>query len=256
MTVDTGPCEAWPVVWCCPTGSYAASGVASAVMAATEALWALSGRRYGECEVTARPCSTIWLETWYPDWGTGWRPFFDGAEWFNVCGHGSSCSCTTVEEVILAPAPVSEVTEVMLDGSVLDPSAYRLDDHRRLVRTDGGRWPACQAMDLPPTEANTWQITWTWGETVPELGKRAVGELACELLKLCNDEPCELPSGVTTIVRQGVTLELLQPTDFLENGRMGLRQCDLFLGTSNPGSLQSPPQVYSIDRPRARQPGA
>jgi hypothetical protein len=69
--------------------------------------------------------------------------------WVNACGCAAGdCSCTALCEAIL-PGPVGSVVEILLDGAVLDPSAYRIDNGNRLVRTDGDCWPACQDMISP-----------------------------------------------------------------------------------------------------------
>ena len=38
---------------------------------------------------------------------------------------------------------VGSVTEVTIDGVLVPPSVYRVDNSTQLVRTDGGSWPSC-----------------------------------------------------------------------------------------------------------------
>jgi len=66
-----------------------------------------------------------------------------------MCPTGD-CSCSRLCEAIL-PGPVGGIVEVLLDGVALPPTAYRVDNGNRLVRTDGDCWPACQDMAAPPT---------------------------------------------------------------------------------------------------------
>lgn len=108
---------------------------------ATEIMWRLSGKQFGSCPVTMRPCrQTCSGGTAYGYWsGSTWTPVLDGGRWYNEkCGKcaPSGCSCTEVCEVVL-PGPISEVLEVKVDGVVLDPSEYRLDNARKLVRQFG-----------------------------------------------------------------------------------------------------------------------
>lgn len=39
------------------------------------------------------------------------------------------------------PGTINEVTQVVINGQVLDPSAYKIEAYRRLCRTDGQDWP-------------------------------------------------------------------------------------------------------------------
>lgn len=245
-----GPCQAWidTDALSCETGDLSPEEVEQYIAAATEVLWALSGRRYGLCTETVRPCrrDLVSAVSGWHEWGTGWEPIRYGGEWFNVCGHSTGCSCAALSEVILPSSPAI-VTVVEIDGEPLDESAYRVDEGRLLVRTDGGLWPACQDMAAPLGEPGTWGITFTWGIEVPQAGLLAVAELACELLKARLNKPCALPQRVTTITRQGVTMTLLDPQEFLRDGRVGLYFCDLWLETVNPRSQPMRSAVYNPD---------
>ena len=66
--------------------------------------------------------------------------------------------------------------------------------------------------------------------------------LACELTKACSDQPCQLPRGVTSVARQGVTWTLAALSQFLLEGQTGLFEVDLFL--SSPWT--SPPAVVAF----------
>ena len=209
-----GPCEpfATQADLCClgPTGMFPdpclADGQAvdqelidNALIAASELLWAETGRRFGVCEVTIRPCSKTcspcegWpfdTSSFYYGFRPAYMPFLDGGVWTNIspCGCADDCWCTAAEEIAL-PYPVCEVSEVLIDGSVLPATGYRVDDFNKLVRTDGGTWPRCQsAADLG--EPDTFGVTLTYGRPVPSLLKMATAELACQLLKACVGQPC------------------------------------------------------------------
>lgn len=250
MTAMTGPCEAWTPIWCCelPTGSEAVTG--TAVMAATEVLWHATAQRFGLCSTTLRPCRRECDTTW-PAW-TGGRyptPALTDRGWVNVAcgGCGDSCSCTDLEEAIL-PGPVYAVTEVKVDGVVLATDAYRMDNHRLLVRVDGGVWPTCQYLDRADTETGTWSVTAQYGEPVPTLGQQAVGELACEMARACLGEECRLPLNVQQLVRQGVSISFSDSTELAERGYFG----GLFVQTYNPHRLTGRAQVYDVDAPWRR----
>lgn len=264
-SVSGGPCSDWPINWSmCDLTSVNPAVTGAAVTAATEILYALSGRRFGLCQLTVRPCRSdcmgdVWgYGTWgagaWWQWGTWPRPLFYQGTWYNItCGQcRGSCSCQYVSEVLL-PSPVNAVTQVKIDGTVLNPGSYRVDDWRRLVRTDGSIWPICQDLSKADTETGTWSVTVQFGEDVPELGQLALGELACQLAKLLSDdETCSLPKPVQSLTRQGVQMNFLDPNQIFADGRIGLYLCDLFLTTENPYRLPMRSRAYDVDNPGYR----
>lgn len=212
-----------------------------------EVLWALSGRRFGPCPVTVRPC----VGGGCPD-PCGYPPGV--AFWVNVsCGCGYRCGggCGPRYEISL-PGPVHAVTEVKIDGAVLVSSAYRVSNRRSLIRQDGGVWPPTQAYQLPDGQPNTWSVSYLRGDPVPAAGNYAAGTLAVEIAKACQGSKCKLPQRVQSISRQGVELALLDPMDFLDEGRTGLPDVDQWLAAVNPQKHQYRPRVYSPDLSRFR----
>src|SRR5690606_39649442 len=122
-----------------------------------------------------------------------------------TCGSCSDCACGTVSEALL-PAPVHSIVEVKVDGTPLVTGAYRVDNNRLLVRTDGGRWPRCNDLTRADSEPGTWSVTARVGEEPPEGAALAMGELACEIAQAADGQDCRLPAGVQQLVRQGVTI--------------------------------------------------
>lgn len=248
----TAPCE-WDLIGCgeCDALRRIDPSVRTAVeSAAVDYLWRATGRAFGTCEVTLRPCrsdchsstyhtrvpalpgSTGTTSTGYP-----FEPVLIDGDWFNVsCGRcGSRCSCNAISEIVL-PGPVASVAEITIDGTVLwsqddsppNPLPFRVDNHTRLVRTDGGTWPYCQDMSAPTTETNTFAVTYSYGVAVPASGQLAAGLLACELAKsLCGDDSCELPGRVETVTREGVTMVLMPPEN--REGLTGIWAIDSFI---------------------------
>jgi hypothetical protein len=264
VTVDAGPCNPWPVYWSCDVSTYSPVVTGYAVNAASRFLWALSGRRFGTCSVTLRPCRRQCYEVWpggtyaYP-WSSYGAPMasaaWDFAYWFPfVCSScGDNCSCQYVPEIKL-PGPVNDVTQVKVDGAVLPTSAYRLDNSRILVRTDGQDWPRCNNLTLDDTQVGTWSTTFDVGTQVPQSGQLAVGQLACEILKaITGEDDCRLPSTVTNLVRQGVSITFPDINALLTEGRTGLYLCDLFLAAENPNRLDQRARVYNVDHPSVRR---
>lgn len=263
------PCDPWPAIWCCDINDASPITTGWALEAATEVLWSLSGRRFGLCTVTSRPCRRECAMSW-PGIGNWWEPFgpslypmpaLIGGSWFNItCGGcGGGCACSFTEEVVL-PAPVAAVTEVRIDGSPLPTGSYRLDDGRLLVRQDGGRWPMCQNLSVPATGTGAWTVTAQYGEQVPTMGQLAVGELACQLMKACDPTlggDCALPPNLQSLVREGVTMQFTEDVQsrIRTDGRLGIWSVDVFLLATNPKGLQARSRVYSPDVSRPRVSG-
>lgn len=261
MGADFGPCADWPVYWTCTdvtTASPALTGYAAAM--ATRVLWSLSGRRFGTCEVTLRPCRRQCYDNWPWGW-TEWDRSVLGSSvwsdyrfWFPLsCGTcQTGCSCGTVAEAVL-PSPVNRIVQVKVDGTPLVTGAYRVDNNRLLVRTDGQQWPLCNDLAKADTEVGTWSVTAAYGEDIPEGAALAMGELACEIIKAGTGKDCRLPPGVTQLVRQGVTIQYPDVGQLLREGRTGLYLVDMFLASENPDGLKSRARVYSVDHPSVRR---
>jgi hypothetical protein len=230
------------------------------VTAATYVLWSLSGRQFGTCSVTLRPCrrecyDQSWWNGYSAPWTTSWDYAGSTYPWF-VLGCGGcrgTCSCSAVSEVIL-PSPVQSVTTVKLDGVAAPTGSYRLDNNRLLVRTDGLQWPSCNNLNLADTQAGTWSVTALYGQPIPKMGEVAMGELACEILKAMRGEECRLPPGVTQLTRQGVSVSVPDIGSLFRDGKTGLYLVDMFLISANPKHLQQRGRVYSPDRPAHRRP--
>lgn len=262
-----GPCAPWDALWPCEVSCESPTVTAQAVEAATEVVWALSGRQFGLCEVTLRPCRReCYSFPWPPDatyagnwiqWaGSSWiNPTLIGGQWFNVvCGRCvGGCACKSVSEVVL-PAPVHDVVQVKIDGIVVTGADYRLDDNRIVVLL-GDEWPRCNDLNLPDTEPDTWSITARYGLEVPAGGRWAVGELACELIRAMQGEDCRLPRNVTQLVRAGATLQFPPLHELLASGYTGLYLVDQFVATWNPSGLRRRSGVYSVDQPPHRRAG-
>lgn len=258
-----GPC-AWPIdATCCPgwpadPAEWTPQHILS-VEIATETLWRLTAGRYGLCPELVRPCRKGCAPAAYPDLrGSSWvlNPYQDGrGRWLNFgCGCGpAGCSCRPLCSLTL-PGPVDSIVEVRIDGQILDPSQYvlnRRSDKGELVRVggaDGACWPTCQDLEKPNTEPGTFSVLYLRGKPVPLAGSRALGSLACEIYKQCTGASgCRLPERVKTISREGVTYDMFDPGEWLDQGLTGLREVDTWIKAVNPNSLRQPSAVFSLD---------
>lgn len=185
------PCDDWTSIaaieadprYCAPEGSgEPEEDLSEYVLRATEAMWVITGRRFGVCTTTARPRR-------------------------RGCVSGCSpvrCCC---DDGILLHQPMESVDLVMIDGvEFLD---YQVRNGRTIHRTDGEAWPPAQDLTLPDTDVDTFSVTYTYGIAPPALVLRATRELAVQFWMLDNDiAGCSLPYGTKTITRQGMTIDI------------------------------------------------
>lgn len=209
---------------------------------ASEILWMLSGRRWlgGGCE------ETVTLRSQPP--GTGTWPYHSswGAcgcwEWARRYGlalfNGSHIG--PPRAVQLPRAPVTAITSVTIDGDSF--ADWELLRQGWVQRTDGLGWPVC---------TGTAEITYEFGEPPPVAGQFAAIELGVELGKdLLGLTECQLPQRVVNVTRQGVSMTAMDPSEFMEKGKVGLTSVDLWLSAVNPKATAQAAHVWSPDLPR------
>lgn len=249
MSILDQPCAGWtPDITCCPTwASYSPTVQAAATTVASKVLWAATGRRYGLCPMIVRPCGK-WCSgscggNMYWSYGT-WMPYIMDGVWRNCwCGDSMCCTCEPANQIYL-PGPVDSITQVLVDGVVIDPATYRVDDQRWLVRTGAGNtWPACQDMNLPTSASGTLQVSYPKGTPVPTEMQLAAGIYACQYAKACTGGDCELPLYATSVIRADTQFTLPSPTELLSMGLTGIWSVDQAIMADNPYGLKSSGRV-------------
>lgn len=182
------------------------------------------------------------------------RPF-DGADsWVNLrCGCARSCDCAASSRIVLPYGPITAVDTVEIDGVEIDFTI--VGDRSLYLDLAGASLAAC--FD-PADPAKGLHVAWTHGEAPPPDGVLAACVLGCEITRAClPGTDCQLPKRVQQVTREGVSWTLLDPMDFLVDGRTGLYEVDLFLSTVDGPSttVTFPEDVAPIDfasRARAR----
>lgn len=267
----SGPCTPWTSPELVPCFEDFADPPLSdildaAIDAASDLLYEASGRAYGLCETTIRPCAQYsqsddasWARISYAqgNWTT-WT--YQSRIWsgFCSCNRGRECGCSRLSEVRLSRARrVREVTEVRVDGVALDPSSYRVDDGYWLVGLldgDGNRvsWPCCQDMALDDTEPDTFAVDAILGAPIPPSGQLAAAALACELAKQSAGLPCRLPKNTVSQSRQGVSQQFGQ---FATLTSTGIWEVNAFLEVYGRKGGRSGIMIPG-ERPHARKVGA
>lgn len=180
---------------------------AELIRIASRILFLRTCRRFpGECVVELRPC--------------------------DPCKSCSSCKCWYTFIPLAGQYPILDVLEVKIDGVVIDPNSYRVDEYRRLVRTDGGSWPRNQNLNSDPDEvgSNSFVIRYTTGRAIPEDLRYAATLLVGELKRACaGSESCKLPDRVTSVVRDGVSFDLVDPQEIANGSSFGVPMIDSIL---------------------------
>lgn len=212
------------------------------LLIASEILWALSGRTWygGGCE------ESVILRSQPPPPGTGAWPYSNSWGW---------CECWSASSwpghpgawpgqhyapvsVRLPRSPITAVTAVTIDGDAF--TGYTLRRSGWLERTDGNPWNVC---------GEATEITYTFGEPPPAGGRDSAVELGVEMVRAALGVDCRLPERVTNVTRQGVSMTVMDPAEFLEKGKVGLPGVDLWLSAVNPKAVAQSAFVWSPDIP-------
>lgn len=247
--VDTSCCTDWD--------TYSDALQTAAAEYGAMVMWAATGRRFGLCERTVRPCGRtrdfIGTPAGYY-WAEGtWIPYIFNGVWRNCANCvGASYGCCTCEPdcQVYLQGPVHSIpaTGISLDGEIVDVDAWRVDNGQWLVRTDGDCWPTCQDYNVD-SGTGMFQVTYFIGQEVPSVVLSAAGRLACEYAKSCLGADCQLPARMTSISRQGVSVSLVDVDVMLKNGLTGILTVDQVIRSFNPYGLTSKMKVASPDWP-------
>lgn len=153
--------------------------------------------------------------------------------------------------VFLSGRPVRQISSVETLGpnaATVDPGDYDLFNGFRLqvdplseTLRAAIRASACDQV-APQVD-----VTYTYGvDELPDYVQLAIDKLASEMEAADSDSgACKLPERVTNVTRQGVSWTLLDPQDFLEDGRTGIYEVDLAIKTANPSGARARSRVFT-----------
>lgn len=143
-----------------------------------------------------------------------------------------------VRELPFRQKPILMIHSVEIDGEILDPEEYTLRNNAYLVRKGGTPWTLSSSSEI--------LVTYTHGSRPPRAGKDAAVRLANELiLWYAGDSRCALPERITSVARQGISYTILDPQDFIKQGRTGIYAVDSFITSVNPDGQRKKPAVFS-----------
>lgn len=208
------------------------------LMQASEAMWvALAYPTLGPCERTVYPCLNR---------GTYWP----SAQRRYTMLRAGACDCCGCDAVWLE-GPVADVTEVIVDGDVVDPGDYELHANFKLVRVNGS-WPAGGG----PVSDQAFQITYEMGAPVPTLVRDAVVELTNELwLSRCGEHDGRIPNAVSSLSTPGVGMSFRrnEVAKAAREAGESLPKVYQALSTYNPTAARLRTFVWSPDAPNTNR---
>jgi hypothetical protein len=154
----------------------------------------------------------------------------------------ANIATTSNTQLRLRRHPVISIVDVFSGGVEIPITEIELRNNAFIMRKD--KTPFI----MTPQEELC--VTYQHGTPPPIAGKRAAVRLANELiLAEKGDAQCALPDSVTSISRQGVSYTLLDPQVYIEKGRTGVYEIDMFIYAANPRGALKKPNVYTAARP-------
>lgn len=217
-------------LWLSPEDTIDPDGVytADAIQTASFVLYKLTGEKYPGISTST---DAITLNSDIRDYTS--TPAVVNGRIFNLPNAGVS----NVRRLDLRQKPVLSVQSVEVRGAVLDPSQYSLRNNSYIVRKSPNLWV------LSPTEEIL--VTYTHGIRPPRAGKEAAIRLANEIiLWYMGDGRCALPERITSVSRQGVSYTILDPQDFISQGKTGIYAVDSFIAAANPDKQRKKPAIF------------
>lgn len=220
-------------LWLAPEDTIDPTGVATneAIAKASYILYKLTGEKY-----PGTYTSTDVISTRSSGGNYSTKPALVNGSMYNFPAGASNN-----RELYMRQTPVLSVQEVIENNRVLLPTEYTLRNNRYIVKNPPLRWI------IDPV--NEIQVTYTHGTPPPRAGKAAATRLANEfILWNMGSEKCALPERITSVARQGISFAILDPQDFIGQGRTGIYEVDAFIAASNPDKAQKKAAIFRQDK--------
>ena len=149
--------------------------------------------------------------------------------------------------VVLHGRPVQDVHSVVLTGTTTELE-WTLENKHRLRLTTAPVSAGVSALSRyrsPCNNPRSVDVHYTYGAQPPIEVLYAIETMASEMRKAMEeDETCRLPARVTSVTRNGMSMTLLDPQDFLDDGMTGIEEIDAALSRYNPTRAKRPARVY------------
>lgn len=176
-------------------------------------------------------------------------PALIGGQMYNLpsrAGFSGQSASIGDRKLYLRHTPIRSVDSIFIGSSLLDSSQYSIRNRAYLVRKGNARWMF--------DGINEVEVSYTYGATPPEAGRAAAVRFANELiLAEKGDARCSLPLRVSSITRQNVSMTVLDPQEFLDNGKTGIYSVDLFIKAYNPDGARKKTKLFVAGRPQGER---
>lgn len=175
---------------------------------------------------------------------------------------------TNQRNIHLRGRPIRSINSITIDGvevtdyQVMNTSTIELPEKcgDTWLWTSGVSWSGPGPVPLNWWDGNVSRclhkviVDYTYGSEAPEGIENAINILAEEIqLAFDGSDECRLPQRATEVSSRGITMEMLNPSFFIQNGLTGIPEVDLFVKMHNPSNAKARARVYSADfRPGRR----
>lgn len=145
--------------------------------------------------------------------------------------------------------PVWDVISVRLGPTEYDPSTWHFDrESRMLYRVPPEVWPTRDEKWSPPGEGEAFVVDAQVGAPPDAWAMDVAARLVKELVLSCRGEKCRLPSNVTMVTAQGVTVRLRD-----NEVNTFIPELGAWTHAVNPYGARLPGAVFSPDIETARR---
>lgn len=192
----------------------------SAVATASSIMTRLSAYTVGTCEAVVRP--------------------------LGLCRECRTWCCGGADALYLSGPfgiPVWDVTSVRLGSLEYDPGTWRFDrETKMLYRVPPETWPNRDERWSAPGEGEAFVVDTVIGTPPDAWAMDVATRLTAELVRSCRGEKCRLPSNVTTVTSQGITVRLRD-----EEVNTFIPELGAWTHAVNPFGARLPGAVFSPD---------
>lgn len=164
----------------------------------------------------------------------------------NLCRECRSWCCGGADAIRLTGAwsmPVWDVTRVRLGATAYDPTTWRFDrESRMLYRVPPDQWPKKDEKWSNPGEGDAFVVDAVIGTPPDAWALDVATRLVKELYLSCMGAKCRLPSNVTTVTSQGITVRLRN-----DEINTFIPELGAWVHSINPHDARLPGAVFSPD---------
>ena len=147
-------------------------------------------------------------------------------------------------EMRLRHGPVHQVFSLKADGVEIPRDSYSLRNNSYLVKKGrNGYWDFCSTHEF--------EVTYEYGANPPIAGIEAAIDLGNEMiLAFDGSDLCKLPQRITSMTRQGISINVADPEEYFADGRVGIYSVDMFIKAYNPSKAKKKSKVFVPGAPR------